>query len=103
VPSASRGWEVYANRESFHDDEGITLIAVATKLSKLGKLKEGVGLPNPPLHYALADFVRSARDGAEVVSTADEGLRATAVGLAAQRAVVSGDEVGIEPRDLELG
>jgi predicted dehydrogenase len=41
----TQGWEVYANRQQFHNDEGITLIADATKLAEQGKLKEGVGLP----------------------------------------------------------
>lgn len=99
--SPTQGWEVYANRESFHDDEGITLIADATKLAKQGKLKEGVGLPDPPLYYALVDFVKSVTEGAEVVCTAEEGLRGTAIGLAAQRAVRSGEEIAIEPKDLQ--
>jgi hypothetical protein len=42
----TQGWEVYANRQQFHNDEGITLIAGATKLAEQGKLKEGVGLPH---------------------------------------------------------
>ncbi|MBZ0170954.1 MAG: Gfo/Idh/MocA family oxidoreductase, partial [Phycisphaerales bacterium] len=47
----TQGWEVYANRQQFHNDEGITLIAGATKLAEQGKLKEGVGLPHTPLRY----------------------------------------------------
>jgi hypothetical protein len=43
----TQGWEVYANRQQFHNDEGITLIAGATKLAEQGKLKAGVGLPTP--------------------------------------------------------
>jgi predicted dehydrogenase len=55
----TQGWEVYANRMQFHNDEGITLIADATKLAEQGRLKEGVILPHPPLYYALGDFLRS--------------------------------------------
>lgn len=98
----TQGWEVYANRESFHDDQGITLIADATKLAKQGKLKDGVGLPHPPLHYALADFYRSVQENAPVACTAEEGLRATAVGIAAGQAVRTGAEVAIDPKDLAL-
>jgi len=84
-------------------DQGITLIADATKLARQGKLEAGIGLPNPPLYYALVDFVRSVREGTEVVATAAEGFRATVVGLAAERAVRSGgDEVEIAARDLQL-
>lgn len=99
----TQGWEVYANRQQFHSDEGITLIAEATKLASQGKLKEGVGLPHPSLYYALADFVRSVTEGAPVVVSAEEGLRATMVGLAAQRAVVTGETVEIGQEMLRLG
>ena len=35
----TQGWEVYANRQQFHNDEGITLIADATQLAAQDKLK----------------------------------------------------------------
>lgn len=100
--SPTQGWEVYANRQSFHNDEGITLIADATKLAEQGKLKEGVGLPHPPLYYALSDFVGCVADGSPVACSAEEGVRAAVVGEAAQRAVVSGDEVAIDPAAFEV-
>ena len=98
----TQGWEVYANRESFWNDTGITLIADATKLAKQGKLKDGVGLPHPPLYYALLDFTNSALTGAAVVCSAEEGHRATAVGLLAQQATRSGDVVAITAEDLQV-
>ncbi len=99
----TQGWEVYANRQQFHNDEGITLIAEATKLASQGKLKEGVGLPHPSLYYALADFVRSITEGAPVVAGAEEGMRATLVGLAAQQAVLTGQTVEITQEMLGAG
>jgi predicted dehydrogenase len=99
--SATQGWEVYANRQSFHNDEGITLIAEATKLAAQGKLKEGVGLPEPPIYYGIADFVKSAAEGAEVVTSASEGLRATVVGILAAQAVATGERVEIDPKLFE--
>ena len=71
----TQGWEVYANRMQFHNDEGITLIADATKLAEQGRLKEGVILPHPPLYYALGDFLRSVLEDQPVVVSAEEGLR----------------------------
>lgn len=91
----TQGWEVYANRQQFFHDEGITLIAGATKLADQGKLREGVGLPNPPLYYALSDFLKSVTEGADVACSADEGYRSTVLGICANQAVVSGSEVEI--------
>jgi predicted dehydrogenase len=98
----TQGWEVYANRQQFHNDEGITLIAGATKLAEQGKLREGVGLPNPPLYYALGDFIKSVTEGAAVACSAEEGYRSTVVGIRAAEAVVSGEEVEIAEGDLRV-
>ena len=99
--SATQGWEVYANRQSFHNDEGITLIADATKLAAQGKLKEGVGLPEPSIYYGIADFVKSVVEGADVATSASEGLRATVVGILAAQAVATGERVEIDPALFE--
>jgi predicted dehydrogenase len=97
----TQGWEVYANREAFHDEQGITLIADATKLAAQNKLKEGVGLPDPPLYYALLDFARSVTESRPVVCTAEEGLRAAAVGILAEQSVRTGETVAIPPEALK--
>ncbi len=99
----TQGWEVYANRQQFHNDEGITLIAGATKLAEQGKLQEGVGLPHPPLYYALGDFLKSVSEGAKVACSAEEGYRSTVVGIRAAQAVVTGQEVEIAESDLRVG
>ncbi|USN99309.1 MAG: Gfo/Idh/MocA family oxidoreductase [Phycisphaeraceae bacterium] len=93
----TQGWEVYANRQQFHNDEGITLIAGATKLAEQGKLKEGVGLPYTPLRYGLADFLKAATEGGSPATSAEEGLRATVVGIMADKAVRGRTTVAIEP------
>lgn len=91
----TQGWEVYATRQQFHTDEGIILIADATKLAAQGALKKGAGLPYSSLYYALGDFLRSVTEGAPVVCGAAEGLRSTAVGLLAHEAVVTGRRVEV--------
>jgi predicted dehydrogenase len=98
----TQGWEVYANRMQFYNDEGITLIADATKLAAQGRLAEGVLLPQPPLYYALDDFLRSVLEAQPVVCPVEEGLRATVVGILAHRAVMSGDAVTIDNEALSL-
>ncbi len=98
----TQGWEVYANRQQFHNDEGITLIADATQLAAQGKLQDGVGLPDPPLFYAVNAFIKSVVDAEPVVATAEVGYRATVVGILADRAVRSGKDIAIEPDLLRL-
>ena len=82
-------------------EEGITLIADATKLAAQGKLKEGIGLPNPPLHYAVEDFLKSVVEGAPVACGAAEGFRAAAVAILMQQAMDSGREIEIAPALLQ--
>ena len=93
----TQGWEVYANRQQFHNDQGITLIADATQLAAQDRLKEGVGLPEPPLYYAVSDFVTSVLEDQPVTCSADEGLRAAVVGILAEQAVRSGETIPIDP------
>jgi predicted dehydrogenase len=99
--SPTMGFEVYANRQQFHNDEGITLIADATKLAEQGKLKEGVGLPNTSLYYALAEFIKSMQDGKPPVVTADDGCRASVVGILANKAATTGESVTVDPAMLK--
>lgn len=98
----TQGWEVYANRQRFHTDEGITLIADATKLASQGKLKEGVGLPNPPAYYAMGDFIDAIANGKPAVVSAEEGLRATVVAIMANRAIAEGKALEIGPDAFKI-
>lgn len=97
----TQGWEVYANRQQFHNDEGITLIAGATKLAEQGKLKEGVGLPHSPLYYALADFLTSVIESQPPACSAEEALRSTIVGILANQAVRTGQTISIDDSTLK--
>ena len=91
-----QGWEVYANRQQFHDERGITLIADATKLASQGKLKEGVGLPHPELYYGVERFLASVSEGKPVACTAEDGLRAAAIAIRAHEATLANGTVEIE-------
>ncbi len=92
----TQGWEVYANRQQFHNDEGITLIAGATKLAEQGKLKEGIGLPHPGVYYALEDWVNAIANKGSPACSISEAARATVVGIAANKAVMSNSMVDID-------
>ncbi len=97
----TQGWEVYANRENFHNDIGITLIADATKLAAQDKLKDGVSLEHPPLYYGIAAFLSSCSESTPVACSANEGAKAVAVVAAAAQAVRSGQTVQIDPAAFE--
>ncbi|MEW6746068.1 MAG: Gfo/Idh/MocA family oxidoreductase [Planctomycetota bacterium] len=92
----TQGWEVYAIRQNFHKEEGITLIADATKLAKQGKLKEGVGLPNPPLYYGIEAFLVSVTGNKPSAVPAALGLRASVIGIKAHEAVMTGAPIRFE-------
>lgn len=92
----TQGWEVYANRQQFHNDEGITLIAGATKLAEQGKLKEGIGLPYSPQYYALADFLKAVTEGSTPAASASDAARASVACIAANQAVKTGENVTID-------
>lgn len=94
--SPQMGFEVYANKQQFHNDEGITLIADATKLAAQGKLQDGVGLPNPPAYYALVDFIKSVTEGRAVAGSASDAARAAMVAIAANKAVTTGETVRLD-------
>ncbi len=97
----TQGWEVYANRQQFHNEQGITLIADATKLASQGKLQEGVGLPYNSLYYALSDFLVSIDAAKAPACSFSDAARSTSVGILAHRALTSGAEVAIDPKQLE--
>lgn len=98
----TQGWEVYANKQQFHNDVGITLIAGATKLAEQGKLKDGVGLPNTSLFYSLESFIKAAAGQGKVACSAADGARSTIVAILANKALVdgAGAEVKIDPSML---
>ena len=95
VDSPTQGWEVYATRQQFYNDEGIVLVADATKLAAQGRLKEGAGLPHSPLHYSLADFLAAATAGKPPACTFETAARATAVGILTHQAVTTGQTVTV--------
>lgn len=95
VDSPTQGWEVYATRQQFFRDEGIVLVADATKLAAQGRLREGAGLPHPPLYYALADFLTAAAEGKRPACSLADAFPGTASGILAHQAIVSGEPVTV--------
>lgn len=90
--AATQGWEVYAHRDRFHQDEGYVLLANATKLAAQGKLKDGAGLPHTELWYALQAFVTAAVEDGEPPCPIQDSMPSTTAGIKAAEAVVTGEE-----------
>lgn len=89
-----QGWEVYANRQQFHDEQGITLIADATKLAAQGKLKDGIGLPFAPLYYGLEAFFKSIA-GEPVACNADQAYATLVAVVKLREAMAKGERIAI--------
>lgn len=96
VDSPTQGWEVYATRQQFFNDEGIVLVADATKLAAQGRLKQGAMLANTSLYYALADFLIAASESKAPACAMTDGARATILGIRANQAIVSGSTLTID-------
>jgi len=96
------GWEVYARKESVHDETGIAMVADATKLLQAGKEpgKDGPLEPEkPPLVVALESFVTSIRTGAPPACGPAEACAATVAALTANSAVLANSRISIQPED----
>ncbi len=103
----SLGWEVYAQRHRLGRDEGVMLVASATKLLELGKEPGEVGfqdrLENNEFVVALIRFAMAIREGKKVAAGALQGLEATAIALKAVEALTTGTTQAIKESDLRLG
>ena len=93
VDSPTQGWEVYATKQQFHNDEGIVLVADATKLAAQGRLKQGAMLAETPLYYALADWLTAAAEGKAPACTMADAAKSTIVGIRVNEAIVTGKTI----------
>lgn len=100
----SLGWEVYAKRHRLGRDEGVMLVASATKLLELGKEPGEVGerLENNEFVVALIRFAMAISEGKKVAAGALQGLEATTVALKAVEALTAGTPQTIKASDLQL-
>ena len=103
--SALLGWEVYARKESVHDETGIAMVADATKLLQAGKEpgKDGPLVPEKPALVSAFDaFVASIRTGAPPACTAADACAATIAALKANEAVVTSSRVTVPASEYAL-
>ena len=96
VDSPTQGWEVYATRQQFFNDEGIVLVADATKLAAQGRLKQGAMLAESPLYYALADFLIAASESRAPACGMADAARATIIGIRTNEAILKSTTLTID-------
>ena len=99
------GWEVYARKETIHNETGISMIADATKLIEAGK-EPGKDGPLEPtqdaLFRALENFARHIREGTKPACGPLEGYRAAVVVIKANEAILSGTRIVYQKSWFEL-
>jgi predicted dehydrogenase len=103
--SALLGWEVYARKESVHDETGIAMVADATKLLQAGK-EPGKDAPlepeKPTLVVALESFINSIRTSAPPSCSAADACAATIAALKANEAVIGNTRVNVSASDYAV-
>lgn len=104
----SLGWEVYAMRERVGREDGIVLVANASKLLERelqpGQFAEAeLEESRDSLDTAVEDFLKAVRAGAPPACGALEGFRAVVMAEAAQQALERGAAVEIAPESFEVG
>lgn len=103
----SLGWEVYAMRERVGREDGIVLVANASKLLERelqpGQFAEAeLEEARESLDYAVEDFLKSIRNERPPACGAEEGFRAVVMAEAAQRSLERQGPVDIDPKEFEL-
>ncbi len=103
----SLGWEVYAMRERVGREDGIVLVANASKLLERelqpGQFAEAeLEETRDSIHDAVEDFLKAIRTGSEPACNAEQGFRAVVMAEAAQRSLSKGGPVDIPPEAFKL-
>jgi predicted dehydrogenase len=99
------GWEVYARKESVHDEPGIAMVADATKLLEAGiePGKAGATEPEKPsLVLALEGFIHSIQQEAPTACGPKEGFAATVAALKANEAALANGRIELGPAEYAL-
>lgn len=98
------GWEVYARKDKYGDENGIALVADATKLMSQGKEpgKIGADVSKSALYQAIEAFLDSIRTGKKPAATPEIAYQANVVAIRAHEACMGGGRVEIPAESLKL-
>jgi len=103
----SLGWEVYASREKIGNEEGIVLLANATKLLQRGlnpsqHREEAAGTERDPLSLAVRSFLESVSSGTPPVCGLEEGFAAAVLAIKAAEALRTRQRVALNKSLFEV-
>jgi predicted dehydrogenase len=99
------GWEVYARKESVHDEPGIAMVADATKILAAGQEpgKTSASEPEKPsLVLACEAFIHSIQQKSPSPCGPKEGFAATVAALKANEAALANGRVEVRAEDYAL-
>lgn len=91
------GWEVYARKDDILSEQGIALVANATKILAQGKKPaEAASDTDLPLKYALEKFVEHINDGTAPTAGWQAGFEATVTAIKACEVVANNSRLVFE-------
>ncbi|MCL5098595.1 MAG: Gfo/Idh/MocA family oxidoreductase [Candidatus Omnitrophica bacterium] len=93
------GWEVYARKEAFTPtkETGIALVANATQLLAQGKEPaETAANSEPPLHYALEEFIANINESKAPSCSPNDAFNASVLAIKANEAIFKGATITYE-------
>ena len=92
---------MYARKDKFGDETGITLVANATQLLAQGKIPGQENVTNDPtktpFYTALEEFVTCIRQSKKPECGPQEGMQAAVVAIKANEAIKNGSKVAFQP------
>lgn len=92
------GWEVYARKDDILSEQGIALVANATKILAQGKKPaEAASDTDSPLKYALEKFVEHINEGTPPAAGWKVGFESLVTVVKANEAVLKGSRVVYDP------
>src|SRR5690625_1013239 len=98
------GWEVYARKDAFFQQTGISLVADATKLLAQGvDPASGAVEGDAPIYDALEDFLNCIRESRKPYASYKEGFEAVVTAVKANEAILEKKRVTYDDQSFEVG
>lgn len=98
------GWEVYARKDPFFQQTGISLVANATKLLAQGlDPASNAAAGDPPILDACKDFISCIHESRRPFAGYQEGFEAVVSALKANEAILKNERLAYQDEWFEIG